>query len=532
MYKALIVDDEQMIRMGIKEGIEWENLGVGEVYTAASAREALRIIEEKHPELMITDISMSEMTGLDLIREIRRRKLDMRILVLTGYDSFNFARQCLRMQVQNFLLKPVDEDELSDNIRQQVEYLEQARRQAELDQSQKRAEGTRQQAELERVMYRFISSEDGNIKEVEMVCGLDPHRKMQTALLFWDMDVNCGEEEQYFRMATLKNICMGLVDSRGEGITFPDAAGRLVVVMYLKEGSDDITQQMDEIKGILEDEDDARIHIVLGSVAKRLEDLYLSYNDAVYLIEAKRAEFLNLEDAGYDPIVRPGQTKDKQKIFRDVYEEFKKSMTENISNCEYVLHAFQRFRRAADAYNISDNSLKRLCFELASAVMFSYSMNTGETQEHLLEGMNRALLGSGREETLDVTSGFLNSLLGNGSSGKESNEIIARAKSFIGEHLGENLSVATLAEIFYVSPNYFSRLFKRVEGEGCNEYIVRKRIEKAKTLLETTTMKTGRVAMTVGYNDTNYFSIAFKKHTGVSPTKYREQYREKGGGRG
>ena len=88
MYKALIVDDEQMIRMGIKEGIAWENLGVGEVYTAASAREALRIIEEKHPELMITDISMSEMTGLDLIREIRRRKLDMRILVLTGYDSF------------------------------------------------------------------------------------------------------------------------------------------------------------------------------------------------------------------------------------------------------------------------------------------------------------------------------------------------------------------------------------------------------------------------------------------------------------
>ena len=89
--------------------------------------------------------------------------------------------------------------------------------------------------------------------------------------------------------------------------------------------------------------------------------------------------------------------------------------------------------------------------------------------------------------------------------------------------------MATLAEKFYVSPNYFSRLFKRVEGEGCNEYIVRKRIEKSKTLLETTTLKTGRIAMAVGYNDTNYFSIAFRKHTGVSPTKYREQCREKGG---
>lgn len=529
MYKVLIVDDEQMIRMGIKEGMDWKKLEIGEVYTAASAREAMRIIEAEHPELMITDISMSEMTGLDLIREIRKQELNMRILVLTGYDSFSYARQCLRMQVQNFLLKPVDEEELSENIRQQVEYLDEVRRQEELVQSQMRAEGSRQQAELERVMYRFIIRESENVEEVTAICGLDPQRKMQAAILIPEMDVSCGEEEKYFRLTTLKNICMGLVDSRGEGITFPDEAGRLVVVMYLRDGSDDITEQMDEMKAILEDEDEARIHIVLGSVARSLEELCLSYNDAVYLMESEKAEFAELEKAGYDSILRPGLTKDRQSIFRDVFEEFKKAMIDNTSNCDYVIHVFERFRRAVEAYNISDNSLKRLCFELASAVMFSYSMNTGETQEHLLEGMNRALLGSGREETLNVTGGFLNSLLGNGSSGKESNEIVSKAKRFISEHLGDNLSVATLAEKFYVSPNYFSRLFKRVEGEGCNEYIVRKRIEKSKTLLETTTLKTGRIAMAVGYNDTNYFSLAFKKHTGVSPTKYREQCREKGG---
>ena len=236
MYKVLIVDDEQMIRMGIKEGLDWKKLGVGEVYTAASAREAIQIIEDEQPELMITDISMSEMTGLDLIREIRKRQLNMRILVLTGYDSFSYARQCLRMQVQNFLLKPVDEEELSENIRQQVEYLDEARRQEELDQSQMRAEGSRQQAELERVMYRFISRESGDVEEVTSVCGLDPQKKMQVAVLIPEMDVNCGEEEKYFRRTTLKNICMGLVDSRGEGITFPDASGRLVIVMYLREG--------------------------------------------------------------------------------------------------------------------------------------------------------------------------------------------------------------------------------------------------------------------------------------------------------
>ena len=84
------------------------------------------------------------------------------------------------------------------------------------------------------------------------------------------------------------------------------------------------------------------------------------------------------------------------------------------------------------------------------------------------------------------------------------------------------LSVADLADMFYVSPNYFSRLFKKVMKEGCNEYIVKKRIEKSKFLLETTTIRTGKIAEIVGYNDTNYFSLAFKKHLGMSPTKYRE----------
>ena len=106
---------------------------------------------------------------------------------------------------------------------------------------------------------------------------------------------------------------------------------------------------------------------------------------------------------------------------------------------------------------------------------------------------------------------------------KNVHDIITKAKHYIDEHLAEDLSVSSIAASLYITPNYFSRLFKRVMKEGCNEYIVRKRIEKAKSLLETTSLKTGKIAMMVGYRDTNYFSLAFKKHTGKSPTKYREE---------
>lgn len=95
--------------------------------------------------------------------------------------------------------------------------------------------------------------------------------------------------------------------------------------------------------------------------------------------------------------------------------------------------------------------------------------------------------------------------------------IISRAKVFISGHLSEEISVAGIAARLYITPNYFSRLFKSITGEGCNDYIVRMRMEKAQNLLANTNMKSGKIAGLVGYRESNYFSLAFKKHTGFSP---------------
>lgn len=103
----------------------------------------------------------------------------------------------------------------------------------------------------------------------------------------------------------------------------------------------------------------------------------------------------------------------------------------------------------------------------------------------------------------------------------DEHEIIRKVKDIIHEDISQDLTVSKLAAKLFISPNYLSRLFKKLTGEGCNEYIVRKRIEKAKSLLETTSLKTGEIAIMVGYHDMNYFSLAFKKHIGQAPTKYR-----------
>lgn len=248
-----------------------------------------------------------------------------------------------------------------------------------------------------------------------------------------------------------------------------------------------------------------------------LDSLYVSYNDALRLMEQERK--------GFRKIVRSSSEQDREQIIQDIYREFKQAMIADIADGERVMHVYEKFERAVQTYNLSALQVQRWCVELAAGIFFSYMLETGEMADNRLEAFMKSLIGAGREEVLEITGTFIRKLIFKEENNQH--EIIANARRYIDEHIEENLSVANLADRFYVSPNYFSSLFKREMKEGCSEYIIKKRIEKSKYLLETTTMKAGKIAVMVGYNDTNYFSLAFKKHTGMSPIRYREKMHRK-----
>lgn len=380
MYKVLVVDDERMIRQGIERAIPWSSLQVDQVFTAASAGEALEIVKNHPIDLLITDISMSEMTGLDLIGRIRESDGDMRVVVLTGYDRFDYAQQALKLRAHDFLLKPVDEEELRRSIESQLQILREQREARRMAGSVSRTGGVRQQ-------YR-------------------PDERM----------------EGFFHGRTP---------------------------------------------------------------------------------EQKRAD-----------------------MFQEVFREFKSAMAASVGDMDRTLHIFERFQVAVESYNLSARYTEQCCFELASVVAFSYLNDGGDQWEENLNALMKSLNGATREGACEVTEAFFQRLLSQKSG--SGHELVRKVKSRIHGGLGEELTVAGIAAELYVTPNYLSRLFKRITGEGCNEYIVRKRIEKARALLEATNLKVGEIAAMVGYTDINYFSLAFKKHTGMSPTKYREALRESG----
>lgn len=521
LYKVLIVDDEKMIRMGIKKVIPWNTIGIEEVFTAASGKEALEILEKEKIDIMITDINMTEMTGLELMERIRELTQNIRIIVLTGYDNFDYARQCLRLQVADFFLKPIDEQVLTDTIRKQVAAMERQKESEYHEITTRRAQGTAEQLELEKIMRKLIHNkiEHSNIvNNLFIKYQYDKEQSLQVAILVPELYLKEKAGEENFMALSIKNICISMIDAQNAGITFMDDDGKIVMVFFDKGNENEIVEQIIQLNNILKDEYNINPKVVMGSVVKGFFHLMISYNDAIYL--------LSHEKESIREIVQSYQSQNKADIFKDIYQELIAAMIANVANMEYVLRIFETFIRATDSYNLTVNYIRKCCFDIASSVYFSYLSDSGANMDNRLNELIKALIHAGKEEALEVTKSFLSQISGNEEL--NSHEIIIQASRYIDENLSKDLSVSSIAANLYITPNYFSRLFKRVKGEGCNEYLVRKRIEKAESLLVNTSIKTGKIAVLVGYHDTNYFSLAFKKHTGMSPTKYRESVQENG----
>lgn len=519
MYKAIVVDDEKMIRNGICNMIPWGKLGITRLFTASSGLEAVRVIKQKNPDIMLTDLCMAEMDGLTLIERVNAINPDIRVIVLTGYDNFEYVQKCCRMQVQDFILKPADEKELIEALKKQVHLLDAKRSVQQRQKIMTRAQGIAEQMKLEHAMRNLLY---GRVRSAELQpffeeYHYDREQIMQVAIILPVIDkADAWRGHNDLLNLSVKHMCIERFDSVNQGITFEDDEGRIIIAIFCSSDFDEIVERMEQLKNLLQDEFDVCPKVILGSVINGFGEMRISYNDALYL--------LNSSDKQYLDIIQPKRSEQRLRMFSDTLQELKKIMMNHIGDPDKLMKAYITFERSTQAYNLSHSFVRRSCFDIASSLYLSYIGDTGKSVDNRLTSLLNSLLISTGEEACRITRDFITQLLN--QEEKNTHELVSEAKRYIEEHLADDLSISDIAAKLYITPNYFSRLFKKVTCEGCNEYIVRKRIEKAKSLLETTSIKTGKIALMVGYHDTNYFSLAFKKHTGMSPTDYRDNSRK------
>lgn len=522
MYKAMIVDDEEMIRKGICNVIHWEKLRIDTVRMASTGVEAINLMKEETFDIMVTDICMTEMDGLSLVEKMNCLNPKLKIIVLTGYDNFEYAQRCCKMQVEDYLLKPVDEIELENIIEKLIKDLDNQKAINHEQKIKSRIQGVTDQFKIEKIMQNLLYD---RMKIDDIKGPLDQYfynkrETLQIALVCPVIDDNLAWR-QHFELLNLyiKNTCIDLFDSKKEGVTFEDKNKNIVVAMFVRDEFEEVTERMQYLIQYLKNEYDIHQKVILGSVVCGFNKINVSYNDAYVLLNNKNTD---------DEIITGEPRELTLRLFNSRVQEIRTNMINNIDDFEKIMNIYESYSKVIEFYNLSISLVKKTCFDILASLYFAYMMEKGDVVGSKLDSLSISLQNCNRDDSLKITKDFIVQMFQ--ADIGESHEIIRKAKLYIKDHLNESISVYNIAEILYVTPTYFSKLFKNNTGEGCNNYIVRKRMEKAKLLLETTSMKTGKIANLVGYKDTNYFSLAFKKQTGMSPTEFREtggKYNEK-----
>lgn len=548
MLKIFLAEDEVVVRETIKRMIPWEELGFELVGEAADGEMALPLLIRQQPDLLITDIKMPFMDGLTLARLAKKEIPGLKVVILSGYDDFNYAKQAIGIGVEDYLLKPITKNAL-------IERLSEIRSRYEHEKTQKEYY---EKFQREMQAYEKNSSRDffealvgGSMDMMEVYkraekLGLDIVAEAYNVLIF---TMNCdedfsGQRDEYSSweaesLELLENFFAG----HSSAMLFrSNIFSYGVLLKGQRETIEENTRAcVDEIRKILSRQDGRREwFLAVGQSVDRLSQIQKSYHTAS---RAFSQRYLYDENILYydemETMEHPGgqaETEDNaylQKVDVNalnpaILQKFlSNGLQEETEN--FVKDYF---------YAIGQEPMESLVFRnyVILNVRFSVisfikglgcdtnEMESADTEEVLAES------GKNMESAIAYAKKMISQAIEirDQNSGNKNRSILKTAVDFIDSHyMDEEISLNTVANVANVSSNHFSALFSHNMGQTFIEYLTTLRMNKAKELLRCTGMRSSEIAGEIGYKDAHYFSYLFKKTQGMTPSDYRKAREEK-----
>lgn len=519
MYKALIVDDEPIIMEGLKHVIQWESFGVEIAATVSDAYEALSFLQKQPVDIVITDIRMPEMDGLQLVQEIRDRKLGTKIIILSGYGDFAYVKKAAVLGIENYLLKPIDEQELSMTIQHTVEKLANDRKMEFWQRKNDRIL-------RENILFRWLT---GNITESELkdragFLGINLSRAVYLVCIIHILRPKCAGESQLSHLSfAVQNISAELLENCHNSIVFNGISGDTVVIFSDDDAGfqrDDLDGRLKKVVGSLRSSLDIHTVVTVGSKEKGYLSATVSYKLAYQL---QNYRILHPADTviWYDEIRRACRRADS--AVKIDYRELKSAMYQKDTAAvqRFLDDIYDEISKAGD---LSPESVKCLVIEILYHIFSTLDVRgiandfEGKDGDGLLDVLNRDTLPELFKWLKELTAAYICEMQ---SSGKKLSPVIGSVLNYVKRHYGEDLSLKTLSENYHINAAYLGQLFKRETGELFSAYLNRYRMEKAKEMLRATPWKESEIASRVGYTNVNYFSNLFKKVVGIYPSDYR-----------
>ncbi len=539
MLKVFLVEDEIIMREGIRKSIDWNAEGFEFAGEASDGEIAYSLIQKIKPDILITDIKMPFMDGLELSRLVKQELPDVKIIILSGYDDFKYAQEGIDIGITKYLLKPIVAAKLLEEVKK---VAQQIKREKEFQQTfeQERIENaklTSQKFFRKLVLGKNKASEilkEG--KQIDMDLAADKYNIM----LFQIFAAEDAKQYAIQRSLAIHNI-EKLVESMPEVLLIElEVEGWAIILKETGERKLEKVFDVFTIKlcEILESYSDVEYFGGVGSPVERLSELgkcfeeadhafayrYLEKRNQIILSSSLFKESSSLKETEMDTELELGAFEVK-KFDHNITERFLKTGRKS-ETMQFVDDYFKSFGTHATNSFLFRQYVIMDMFFAAKALLEELGYGADIFMERCGNLQKMGAMFNTEESSKEYLINVLETTLElrDTVSEKKYHFLLEDAKGYIKKHYDdENISLNSVASEVNMSPNYFSSIFRQEAGQTFVEYLTHVRMEKAKELLRTSSMKTSEVAFAVGYKDPHYFSYLFKKTQDATPKEFRNQ---------
>lgn len=520
MLKVLLVDDEMYIRKGMYELIDWHSLGMEIAGEAENGLEALKKAECLQPDIIITDIRMPILDGLELIRAIANSPtMEPVFIIISGYHDFKYAQQAIRYGVQDYILKPIDDEEMTATLQKSADLIRNNRKHAFL------AEEQASRIMLKEIIKGQVCKED-QIRYADML-GMD----RQTSIMIVLIEILIGTEMRHITVQHINDLLQASGGQLFNVYVIEEQRGRFTLILlrrdsHQKRRTDDTEEHIQKIQKRLSEQLHADVALYAGTMVNDMSDAPRSYAEAD---EASRHKF-----AEPGNVIHYSDIKDKPLyVFNVNHEEVDPLILSLEERNRVACHAvveemFKLFHRRRFSPQAVTGSLVRCMTGILAVVHEMGGSEAGLQQlkslaEQGQDGWNLRLLKEAFVAALEEAEQYIAQLRTEQSKGD-----INKIKRYIDSHYTENISLKSIAAEFYMNPVYLGRLFRKSYNQYFNEYLLQLRIQEAQKLLRQTDLRMYEVAARIGFQNADYFVTQFEKIVNMTPTAYRNLLKEEG----
>ena len=524
----MIVDDERLVRDLLKACIDWEEIGLTVTGESASAVEGLELVDRLLPDIIFTDICMPMMDGLEFSKRVVEKHPQIKIIVLTGHEEFEYAKKGIKVGVADFLLKPINDDEIRKTALSAREKIIKERTQNE--EYGRLKEQLRQNLPfLREKLFNELIQNGGTIDDLkEKLSYFDievGEAPFQSAVIevYSAKEEEASDEEMKLM---LKMRCQELVQQYFTHDSlihvFPDNSERVVVLC--NDGEIDLWECCEAIKSMLINRLKCFVCVGVGKPYAKADKIWMTYKEArdalKYSCVVGKNQVISFSDICSTPDTQTS-------VDGDLMNSFCFYLKSGLmGKAEELLASV--FREARSSVASKEQVRVFACNFIAN--ILNVLIEAGIKQEEVFDGESQPFETVFRLDALPEAEEHIKRIslkvvqaVGS-SHGKKARKIIQDVKEYIDENYSRpNLMLSEVAKKFYVNLSYLSRIFKEETGLTFVDYLNRLRMEKAMKLLNETDKKAYQIAEEVGISDPHYFSVCFKKFAGVNVNEYKKK---------